>query len=127
MTIIDAYGVAQGLETETEVNANLNTQSRYGVNRTQVDMFMGRARDIGAADILMSAGSSRAFDGVIPIEKEATQTKDEAYDYVGNSYNNYVSTVAGTSHGLAKENSAYVDQIEKSDTRLYKGENQLDL
>ena len=123
LTIIDAYGVAQGLETETEVNANLNTQSRYGVNRTQVDMFMGRARDIGAADILMSAGSSRAFDGVIPIEKEATQTKDEAYDYVGNSYNNYVSTVAGTSHGLAKENSAYVDQIEKSDTRLYKGEN----
>ncbi len=130
LSVHDAYSVAQGLESETEVNANLDAQSRYGVNRAQIDMFMGRARDLGAADILYDATSSKTFDGVMPKEMTASEVKDEAYDYVGNEKNNYVATVGENEafieldkdkNHLSSEDRSYVDVITKASS-LYKGD-----
>jgi hypothetical protein len=120
LSVSDAYSIAQGLEQESEINENLDSQSRYGVNRAQIDMFMGRARDLGAAEILSDATSSKTFDGVMPQDIESTQVKDSTYDYVGNTNSNYVSTVGSAENELSNENKAYVDTVGNSSS-LYKG------
>ena len=123
MTAIDAYNVAQNLESETEINTNSDVQSRYGISKVQADMFMARARDVGAVDMLSGADSSRSYDGAYVKEIEQSQDADSAYDYQGNSRDIYTSAVAGTDNKLSNEKSNYVDTITESNKDKYKGTN----
>ena len=123
MTAIDAYNVAQNLESETEINTNSDVQSRYGISKVQADMFMARARDVGAVDMLSNADSSMSYDGFYIKEIEQTQDANSAYDYQGNSRDIYASAVAGTNNKLSNEKSNYVDTITESNKDKYKGTN----
>ena len=121
MTAVDAYNVAQNLESETEINTNSDVQTRYGISKVQGDIFMARARDVGAVDILSNASNSKAYDGFYVREVEQSQTQDASYNYVSDNKNNYTSAIAGSNNKLSNENSNYVDTI--TDSSLYKGAN----
>ena len=123
LTILNAYEMAQELEEIVEVNSNEEIQNRYGVNSVEVDMFMSRARDIGAVDILNNATSAKSYDGIFTADIDATvASKDSAYDYVETSSNTYVAAAAKASaeNDFTAQDKKYVDIIERT-VELYKG------
>ena len=125
LTITNAYEVAENLDTNMETNADYNIQSRYGVNKLQVDMFMGRARDIGAADILNNATRTRSYDGLFARDMEATKEADDAYNYVDTARNVYMASTLDTETSISDNKN--VDKISKSKIisnglDLYKGQ-----
>jgi len=125
LTILDAYSMAQELEDITEVNRYDEIQNRYGLNSVQTDIFMSRARDIGAVDILNNATTAKSYDGIFTEDvKPTVPTKDVAYDYVISSENSFVAAAAKTSSEevFVNENAKYVDIISKA-AELYKGMN----
>jgi len=118
--------MAQELESVVESNRNNELQTRYGLNSVQSDMFMSRARDVGAVDILSRATSAKSYDGALPKEINAKLAKDSMHDYVESSdeTKTYIAAVANdeAENKLTKGNAKYVDVIEK-DISLYKGIN----
>ena len=124
LNVIDAYKMAQELESVVEANRNNELQTRYGLNSVQSDMFMSRARDVGAVDILSKATSAKSYDGALPKEIEATLAEESMHDYVESSSRTYIAAVAKdkSENELTKVNAKYVDVIEK-DISMYKGIN----
>ena len=116
--------MAQELETITEVNNNQEVQSRYGLNSVQSDMFMSRARDLGAINILSGSTSAKSFDGVFTEEIESTGTKESAYNFIAASGNLFVAAAAKdvNENEFTTENARYVDIIAK-ELSMYKGMN----
>ncbi len=119
MSIVEAYNVAQKLEAETEINGESAAQSRYGLSQVQADMFMARARDVGAAEMLSRATSAMSYDGYYVREIDAVQPVNDVYNYKSNTRNNYTAAVVGGTNSLSKESSNYVDKITNSN--LYMG------
>ena len=119
LTPVDAYYIAQKLEEETETNANFDVQSRYGLSGVQADMFMARARDVGAADTLLNATSAKSYDGYYLKEFEQSIPENSEYNYKPSNNKIYVSAIAVEDDELSKEKSSYVDTIQNSEE--YKG------
>jgi len=125
LNVIDAYKLAQDIESITEVNGHEEIQSRYGLNGVQSDVFMSRARDVGTINILNNSKQAKSYDGLFTSKIEAKVTTEEpAHDYTDSSENIYVSVTAKESdeNVLTKENRRYVDVIMK-DLSLYKAIN----
>ena len=123
LTIVDAYRIAQNLENVTEVNSKEEIQSRYGLNSVQSDMFMSRARDIGAVDTLSGASTAKAYDGVFTEEIKATGVAEEpAHNFMASTGSLFIAAAARASddNAFTDENPKYVDII-SNDISLYKG------
>lgn len=123
LTVLDAYEMAQDLENVVEVNKNEEVQNRYGLNGVQSDLFMSRARDIGAIDLLNSATTVKSYDGIFTDDIKSTISDNNSiYGYISTSDNIFVAAAAkGTNENeFTKENRKYVDIISKT-ISLYKG------
>lgn len=123
LTVQDAYELGQNLENMTEVNGNQVTQTRYGTNSMQADMFMSRARDIGALEILNASTKASKYDGVYTsnIDKSSL-AKEDIYGSQSDGRDEFIAAAAKDilENILSSENSKYRDIITK-DLSLYKG------
>ncbi|MBO5179324.1 MAG: BspA family leucine-rich repeat surface protein, partial [Clostridia bacterium] len=123
ISISEAFEKAQKLEKELEVSENKSVQSRYGVSSAQVDMFMSRARDVGAAVILSNASVTKSYDAVLP-EKITSEggSKLSTYGIQGVS-NEYAAAFGASANGtsISEADAKYVDILKGSKLNLYKG------
>ena len=75
MDVNTAYMLAQDMENKvTTINSKL--VSYYGVQSGQTDLFMARARDLGAATYLMRASSASSYDGKNVTELTGNPSRD---------------------------------------------------
>lgn len=123
ISINDAYNNAQTLEEKVEKGVNGTVQFRYGVSNTQVDMFMSRARDIGAAVILSNATSAKSYDVSLPKDIEGGNSSKLSRYGLSGINNEYVAAFNAYATGtdMSKADSKYVDILKGSRLNLYKG------
>ena len=123
LSISQAYDLAQEMESKLEMTDDGNVQSRYGVSSAQTDMFMSRARDVGAAVMLANASRAKAYDAVLPKDIEGEGTSEFSRYGISGISNEYVaafnSNASGTS--ISQANAKYVDVLRGSRLNLYKG------
>ena len=123
ISISDAYAKAQKLENEIEIGSNKALQTRYGVSSTQVDMFMSRARDVGAAVILSNATVTKSYDAVLPEEITSDESSRLSVYGIQGVSNEYVAAFGPNATGtsISDADVKYVDIIKGSRLNLYKG------
>lgn len=124
ISINEAFEKAQKLENEVEIGNSNSLQYRYGVSNVQADMFMSRARDIGAATILANASVTKSYHSTLPQEMTGTGgSKLSIYGMQGVS-NEYVAAFIKGASGsvIYNADAKYVDKINGS-LNQYKGFN----
>ena len=88
-------------------------------------MFMSRARDLGALEILNTSSKAKSYDGLLTSDiKSIVTSEDSEYDSVEESGNLYAAAASKSTkeNEFSSNNRKYVDIITKQ-LSLYKGMN----
>ena len=125
MNVDTAYRLAQDMENKI-ATINSKVVSYYGTNNGQTDMFMSRARDVGATVYLMNASKAGTYNGKMIKDLGGNPTSEVAtYGLQGiGTKQEYTSAYVkgATSNSLTTANTKYKDVITSVTTlRLYKG------
>ena len=125
MNVDTAYRLAQDMENKIATISS-KVVSYYGTNNGQTDMFMSRARDVGATVYLMNASKAGTYNGKMIKDLGGNPTSEVAtYGLQGiGTKQEYTSAYVkgATSNSLTTANTKYKDVITSVTTlRLYKG------
>ena len=98
----------------------------YGVKSGEVDMFMTRARDLGAADYLMKASEVSTYDGTTTNKLDGNPTANSSIYGLQNlgTRSEYLAAYVGsaTENNLTKASHPYKDSITSAGAiGMYKG------
>ncbi len=123
LSINDAYVLSKNLSGKVELGEDNKLQYRYGISSTQSDMFMSRARDVGAAVMLSNATTAKSYDAVLPQNIEGIGTSKLSRYGISKIENEYVAAFNANATGttLSMANAKYVDILKGARLNLYKG------